>query len=415
MEYQRRLADGRLQQLLADFPAVMISGPRAAGKTTTARQVAAETVSLDSPADSAAFKADPDDALRGRREPLLLDEWQEVPEVLGAVRRAVDSDPHPGRFIVTGSVRGELENRVWPGTGRFIRMSMYGLTEVEMQTTLDKQSVGFLDKVASSDVSAFARGQSRPRLRDYLELATRGGFPEVALRPLSQAARSTWLESYISQVITRDAIAVMPRGDPQKMRAYFEALALQTAGTPLDKTLIDAAGIGKDAAAGYEGLFENLFLTERLPGWSKKAFSRFTELPKRYIVDPALAANSAHVGLQGILGDSDLLGRTLDTFITAQLRPLWSLSAPRVKPYHLRTKGGRQEIDLLLETEDKKVLAFEFKASSAPSAHDARHLLWLRSLLEDQLVAGAVMHTGPDVFRLSDRVLALPISTIWGA
>ena len=179
MKYQGRLADDRLHQLLADFPAVMINGPRAAGKTTTARQVAAETVSLDSPADSAAFKADPDDALRGRREPLLLDEWQEVPEVLGAVRRAVDSDPHPGRFIVTGSVRGELENRVWPGTGRFIRMSMYGLTEVEMQTTLDKQSVGFLDKVASSDASAFARGQTRPRLRDYLELATRGGFPEV--------------------------------------------------------------------------------------------------------------------------------------------------------------------------------------------------------------------------------------------
>lgn len=91
------------------------------------------------------------------------------------------------------------------------------------------------------------------------------------------------------------------------------------------------------------------------------------------------------------------------------------MAASRVKPYHVRTKGDRQEIDLLLEGEDGKILAFEFKASSAPSAHDARHLLWLQGLVGDQFVAGAVMHTGPDVFRMSDRILALPIGTIWGA
>lgn len=81
--YQTRLADARLTELLAEFPAVMINGPRAAGKTTTARHFSNEAVSLDSPADSAAFRADPDDALRGRKEPLLLDEWQEAPDAFG--------------------------------------------------------------------------------------------------------------------------------------------------------------------------------------------------------------------------------------------------------------------------------------------------------------------------------------------
>ncbi len=111
MTYRTRLADARLTELLAEFPAVVINGPRAAGKTTTARQFANEAVSLDSPADSAAFRVDPDDTLRGRKEPLLLDERQGAPDVLRAVRRAVDADSRPGRFTLTKSIRAELKNR----------------------------------------------------------------------------------------------------------------------------------------------------------------------------------------------------------------------------------------------------------------------------------------------------------------
>ena len=90
--YHPRLADARLKDLLANFAAVMIHGPRATGKTTTAARLAADIVRLDQPAQASAFRADPDAMLRRFAEPLLLDEWQEVPEVLGAVKRAVDAD-----------------------------------------------------------------------------------------------------------------------------------------------------------------------------------------------------------------------------------------------------------------------------------------------------------------------------------
>jgi predicted AAA+ superfamily ATPase len=98
LAYRTRLADIRLAQLLREFPAILINGPRAVGKTTTGRQHAADVVRLDRPAESAVFRADPDAALRRRKEPLLLDEWQEAPEVLAAVKRTVDEDPRPGRF-----------------------------------------------------------------------------------------------------------------------------------------------------------------------------------------------------------------------------------------------------------------------------------------------------------------------------
>src|SRR3990172_6039302 len=109
MAYIDRRADLLLAELLSDVPAVLISGPRAVGKTTSAVRAAGTVVRLDPAADAGAFRADPDAALRGLREPILLDEWQEVPDVLGAVKRAVDDDPHPGRFLLTGSVRGDTE------------------------------------------------------------------------------------------------------------------------------------------------------------------------------------------------------------------------------------------------------------------------------------------------------------------
>lgn len=97
--YTPRLADAVLGRLLDEIPAVLLVGPRAAGKTTTAGRLAAHVVRLDRPAEAAAFEADADAALRGLPEPVLLDEWQAVPGVLGAVKRAVDTDPRPGRFL----------------------------------------------------------------------------------------------------------------------------------------------------------------------------------------------------------------------------------------------------------------------------------------------------------------------------
>jgi hypothetical protein len=128
--YRPRLADARLKDLLATFAAVMINGPRAAGKTTTAEHLAADVVRLDQPAQAAAFRADPDAALRSFGQPLLLDEWQEVPEVLGAVKRAVDKESRPGRYLLTGSVRADLESQTpvgsWGSSSRLalLRMTM---------------------------------------------------------------------------------------------------------------------------------------------------------------------------------------------------------------------------------------------------------------------------------------------------
>jgi len=218
--YQPRLADERLSQLLTNFPAVLVNGPRAVGKTTTAGRQAAEIVQLDQPARAAAFAADPDAALEGRAEPLLLDEWPEVPAVLGAVKRAVDTNSRHGRFILTGSVRAEVEQRKWPGTGRLVRLSMHGLTELEVLGQVVAGRRGFLERLEVADPGAFDLPGIRPRLREYVERALRGGFPDVTYRLGSSSARDTWSASYLDQLLTRDAATVAPGRDVDKMRRY---------------------------------------------------------------------------------------------------------------------------------------------------------------------------------------------------
>lgn len=128
MPYIPRLIDPLLDELIKHEPAVMVVGPRACGKTTSARRLARTTVQMDNPQVSRAVAADPDAALQGDAEPILLDEWQFAPDVLGAVKRLVDDDSRSGRFIVTGSVPAETSTAAWPLVGRASRVRMWGCT-----------------------------------------------------------------------------------------------------------------------------------------------------------------------------------------------------------------------------------------------------------------------------------------------
>lgn len=124
--------------------------------------------------------------------------------MLGAVRRAVDEGSRSGRFILTGSVRAEIENRLWPGTGRLIRLTMYGLTQLEITgATRDRPS--FLEPLQTADAAELWHSGQRLRLPDHVDLATRGGFPEAALGTLPTSARDAWLDSHLDQLLTRDA------------------------------------------------------------------------------------------------------------------------------------------------------------------------------------------------------------------
>lgn len=412
--YRRRLADHYLSALLADFPAVLLTGARATGKTTTALQRVSQADRLDVPGVAAAYRADPDAALRRASRPLLLDEWQEVPEVLAAVKRVVDTDATPGQFLLTGSVRAELAHEMWAGTGRVVRLAMHGLTERELHNRLEVTQPAFLTRLATTGLTDLRLPEPVPDIDAYVRLGMRSGFPEVAYRNRTEQGAGIWLDSYLDDLVTRDAAALEQPKNPAKLRRYLQVLALNNAGIPTDATLYDTATINARTAASYDLLLQNLYVLDKVPAWSANRLRSLVKAPKRYLIDPGLAATAAGLTAIDILNDADLLGRFFDAFGTAQLRPEIALMHPRPTLYHLRETHGRQEVDLVIDMGAGRVVGLEFKAGSAPTRRDAKHLLWLRDQLGKDFLAGAVLHSGAHVHEIDDRVFAIPLCALWG-
>lgn len=410
--YRDRLVDPVIDTLFAQLPALMVAGARATGKTRTSERRAASVVRLDRELEAVAFRADPDTALRDTEEPALLDEWQMVPGVLGAVRRAVDADPRAGRFLLTGSVRASLENEVWPATGRLVRLAMYPMSVREQIGSVGGPT--FFDRLAEG--AELATPSDPLDLRDYLDLALRGGFPEPALE-LTGEPRRAWLESYVDDLLTHDVVQLeesptRPR-DSIRLRRYLEAYALNSAGVADHRTIYEAAGVSKATAIAYEELLEGLLIAERLPAWTSNRLKRLARRPKRYLIDAALIAAALRIDGRTAMRDGDLLGRIVDTFVMAQLRPELCASSTRPRLHHLRTAQSRHEIDLVAELAGGGLIAIEVKASAAPTRADARHLAWLREEVGDRFQAGVVLHTGPRSYRLDGEIVAAPIATLW--
>lgn len=409
-EYLPRRVDHVLEDLVRSFPALLLTGPRATGKTTSAERLAGSVVRLDVDEEAAVLEADPDAVLGGRKGPVLIDEWQIAPSVLGAVKRAVDHDSRAGQFLITGSVRADLDQTTWPGTGRLIRVAMFGITASERRGVAS--GPGFVDRLVVDGPEAIDEPADPPDLRGYVEELLISGFPEPALR-LGPDDRELWLESYIDQVVTRDADMLDHGRDPALLRRYFDVLAANTAGVIDEATIVRTAGMDRRTAQGYERLLVGLSLLQVLPAWWSDRLKRLTQRPKRLLVDAALAASALAIDADGMMRDGNVLGRLLETFVVAQIRAEVELPRSKAKLYHLRTEGGRQEIDLIIELPGQRLLGIEVKAGSAPRRQDARHLAWLRDSIGDRFIGGAVLHTGRRCFVLDRGIVAVPIACLW--
>lgn len=414
--YLPRLVDSRLGDVLAAFPAALILGPRASGKTTTARQIASDVVELDDPAQAAAFRADPTAALRARLDrrphagPLLIDEWQAVPEVLGAVKRAVDRGAEPGSLVLTGSVRAVLSSASWPGTGRVIEIDMYPMTVLEQQATTALHSE-FVERLFAGVPAQLDLPSRLPDLAGYVDLAVAGGFPPVV--QLDAPQRRAWLRSYVQQLVLRDIAELGEIRDPAGLSRVLRAIGEHSGGVVADTELAAAADVNVKTIRRQERLLGDLRIVEALPAWSSNRISRLAKTRKRYLIDPGLTAVLLGIDAAVVLSDGGLLGRMLETFVLAQLRPLLGVTSLDVRAFHLRHQHGRHEVDVILESADGRVVGVEIKATASAAHHDARHLVWLREQLGDRFVTGVVLGTGREIYPLGERITAVPIAALW--
>lgn len=394
--YLSRYVDRRLAEACAAFPIVVLDGPRAVGKTTTARRVAASTVEL--PRDGERLSIDAESFLADLPRPVLIDEWQLAgTELLWVLKRMVDADPSPGRFVLTGSVEPATYGPTYPLTGRAGRLVMRPMTAAELDG--DGAAPTFLERLIAGERPRATAGGS-----GGLPLARlgRSGFPGA--RSLPDA--SLFLDGYAALVAQR---AGDEGRDASRLLTTLRVLATLEAQAVPDQRIWEAADINKATWKAYEDLLARTHVTAPSGAFESNRLKRLTSYPKRYLADAALSL--ALAGLDAVRLDEDpsLAGRYLESFVMQQLRP--QVDAIGGVLTHVRTGAGEHEVDAVVEV-GRDLYGIEVKLGVRPAASDARHLVWLRDRLGGRFVAGFVVHTGADSYELADRIWALPINQL---
>lgn len=394
-------------ELLTEFPALMVVGPRASGKSTSMQAFADETLDLSQPGIRQAALDDPDGILRRSTGTVLIDEWQEAPEILGAVKRAVDNDREntAGRFIVTGSVQAANDARTWAGTGRIFRVQMYGLTQAELGFNASYNPIDAFFDMAGSEFQPSDLSRD-----DYLHRIVSGRFPNVIGK--AERARSLFYRSYIEQLLTKDARQVADR-DPQpaKLKAVLSSCAART-GKELNKqaTRRDAE-VTAVTANGHLDVLEGLSVIARIPAWDTNRVNRIQKAPKLVLTDTGMAAHLLNTDANAIGADSDLVGSFFETFVGAELLTHQVTAQKQTTVSHLRTKD-QLEVDVVLE-QAGAIVGLEVKSATSVSQSDSKGLRWLKDKLGDTFRFGAVLYTGQLPYQIEEGIWALPISCLW--
>lgn len=402
-----RIVEPRLQEGMAHFPAMLISGPRAVGKSSLARRVTKGLLALDVPANAAAAKVDPEGLLVRQEFPLTIDEWQDAPQILGAVKRMIDAGLPNGQILITGSSDSSNRDLLWPGTGRWTEIKLFGLTQREIVNAsfnlVEELTQGSLDfgKIASSDHT----------VNDYLTLALKSGYPNVALSEIPSSFVSDHLRSTAHTSCSRDAASLGLDVDSGKLYSYLRAMAATVAQMPTDASLQQAAQVSAPSASKYESALAQVGLVSRVPAWSTNSLTRLSKASKITFLDTGLMAAVNGWSLADLELDGGKRGQTIENFVVQQIRT--ETENLGVTLHHLRNSSGTHEIDFLLEDRNGALVAIEIKASQIVDDDDAKHLRWLQKEHPTKIRAAIVFYAGRYPLKLKDGVLAIPISALW--
>lgn len=406
---------------MSGLPAIALEGAKAVGKTATAMQRAATMHELDDLDQRVLAEADPA-RLLADPYPVLIDEWQFVPPIWDRVRRAVDADPSPGRFLLTGS-SSPVERGTHSGAGRIVNLRMRPLSLAERLQEPPSVSI----KELLEGERATVRGQSSLTLEHYTDEILRSGFP--GLRGLSRRQLRAQLDAYLWRVVDRDfpELGHAVR-NPVLLRRWMAAYAAATSMTASFEKIRAAATAGeehkpaKTTAQVYRDVLERLFIVDELSGWqpSRNHISQLALPPKHHLADPALAARLLGATRETLLKgesigpsmprDGTLLGSLFESLVTLSVRVY--AQAAEAAVWHLRTKGGRHEVDLIVERADGKVLAIEVKLGGVPRDADTKHLNWLAAELGDDLLDAVIVTTGRNAYRRPDGIAVIPAALL---
>ncbi|MDE2662597.1 MAG: DUF4143 domain-containing protein [Gemmatimonadota bacterium] len=414
MAYRSRIVDRELAERLQATGAVVIEGPRACGKTTTARQIAASEARLDvEDVTRRLARLEPARVLIGD-VPRLIDEWQLEPAIWNHVRRAVDDRGLPGQFILTGSAIPADDATRHTGAGRLTRLRMRPFSLFELGRSSGEVSLTSLLEGARAGAD-----RSVIPLEDLAELICIGGWPlnlesgtEVALR----ANRDHLDEIRRLDIANGDG----RRRDPVRVGMLLRSLARNVATPAATATLASDTGEGVSAikehtAAAYLRALERIMILENQPAWPTHLRSRsvLRHKPIRHFADPSLAVAAVRATPTRLLRDLDFLGLLFESMVIRDLRVY--AQAADADVFHYREKAGL-EVDAIIQCNDGRWAAFEVKLGEGRADEAADNLLRLaRKVDPDRMgppaALGVIVSTGYGYTR-EDGVSVIPVGAL---
>lgn len=401
-----------VREALGDTPAVVLNGPRQAGKSTLAKEIAAEVpraryLSFDDPEVVVAAVADPRSFVRQAPGLLVVDELQRVPELTLALKAEIDRDRRAGRYLLTGSTRYVTVPRL--GDSLAGRVEIIDLMPLSQGELIGRRE-GFIQRLFD-EVGELVTVAGPPLTkRDYLEAACRGGFPE--LRNRSGRRRDQWFSNYVRTVTQVDIRDLADIDRLAQLPRLLQLAAARTAGVLNKAALAGEVGLPQRTLDRYLSLLEAVFLIRLLPAWSRSLSKRVVRSPKLHLVDSGLAAHLLGTDLDGLMAPDGPSGQLLETFVIGELAKQASWSAIDVRLHHYRTYQ-ETEVDVVLEARGGRVAGIEVKAGSTVRDRDLRGLRQLSESAGRRFAGGVVLYTGDQSVHAGERLAILPLSTLW--
>lgn len=407
--YYPRHLEYALKEALSDTPVVCILGPRQCGKSTLARNFCSNYsyLTLDKKEILADALADPTGFVAALPEQVILDEVQHAPDLLRALKIAVDNNRRPGRFLLTGSANLLLLPHLSDSlAGRMEIIQLHPLSEAEKE----RRPGHFLRCFLENKLKAEIVGEQETVSPTLPERLVAGGYPEPLTRSPTRARQ--WYRHYLKSIIERDVQTIAKVKDANQLALLLELLALSTAELVNTSQLSTGLRLDRKTVEHYLSILERLFLIRHLPAWHNNEGKRLLKTPKIHLLDSGLAATLSGLQAADWITRRERFGHLLESFVVQQLIVQAGWTDPDLRFWHYRD-NDQVEVDLVI-TRGKETWGVEIKAASSTNDRDAQGLRRLADRCGKNFRGGIIFYNGTSTFPRTDpRFFSVPLNKLW--
>lgn len=384
-------------------------GPRQSGKSSLVRRAFPKRAyfSFDDTPLRTTAQNDPAGFVASLPQALTLDEVQRAPEVLPAIKMAVDEDRRPGRFLLTGSANLlQLPSVGESLAGRIEFVRLHPLTEAEKERKPGRLVANLLAGSLRGRI-----GPSAPDASDLIRRVLRGGYPEAMRRPQMTRVRQ-WHRDYLDSLIEKDARDVANLRNLDHLARLLKLLSGQTAQLLAIETVAKHLAIRRETVQNNLAALERLFLVRRLPAWHKNEGKRLVKAPKVHVVDSGFASTLAGLEAEDWTTQRGRFGHLIESFAVQQLIAHAAWTDPDLQFWHYRDRD-QFEVDAVI-SRGRKIWGVEVKAAATVTPADGAGLRRLADQCGKDFQGGMILYVGASTIRTMDhRIMAVPISELW--